>query len=99
MTEVTENGVFLVEGEEVTELHSSSGETNLDRLRLYLDSWDLDLFPDSVFITVYHNQYGEDGFAIGDVYFDKQEAEEVSAEQSDIERGYEGGYVYERELK
>jgi hypothetical protein len=51
-----------------------------------------------VFITVYHNRYPDDGFAIGDVYFDKQEAEEVSAEQSDIDRGYEGGYVYEREL-
>jgi hypothetical protein len=99
MTEVTESGLLLVEGEEVTEIHSSSGETNLDRLRLYLDNWGLELLPGSVFVTVYHNQYPDDGFAIGDVYLDEERAEEVAEEQSDIEIEWEGGYVYERELK
>lgn len=54
---------------------------------------------DTVYITFYHGRWPEDDFAIGNVYFDKEEAEAVVEEQSDTERDFYGGYVEERKLK
>lgn len=44
MTEVEDEGLFLIEGDEVTHIHtSSSSETKLDVLEEYLDEWDLEI--------------------------------------------------------
>lgn len=42
MTEVEDDGLFLIEGDEVTHIHTSkAGPAKLDVLEDYLDEWDL----------------------------------------------------------
>jgi hypothetical protein len=41
MTEVDGEGLFLIEDDEVTHIHTTTGETNLLKLKSYLKKWDL----------------------------------------------------------
>lgn len=46
VTITNSNGLFLIDGESVTHLHTSDGEKNLDLLESYLDEWDLNVTTD-----------------------------------------------------
>lgn len=54
---------------------------------------------ENVYVTIYQNQYPDDGFAVGDVYHDEVAAEEAASRQVDIDSGWEHGYVIERPLR
>lgn len=41
MTEIHDEGLFLIDGGEVTHIHSSAGKKDLDALDEYLTEWEL----------------------------------------------------------
>jgi hypothetical protein len=41
MTDIEGEGLFLIEDDHVTHIHTTAGSTNLDALREYLKQWDL----------------------------------------------------------
>ena len=43
MTELKDDGLFLIEDEEVTHIHTTAGYKDIDALREYLDEWDIDV--------------------------------------------------------
>lgn len=44
MTEVSEDGLVLIEGDEVTKIHTSGpGDDDLETLRDYLEEWEIEL--------------------------------------------------------
>jgi hypothetical protein len=92
-----EDGLFLRDGGEEIPLHTSGNDDDPERLREYIRTWDLPTH-EVLFLTVYFNEYPEDGYEIGGIYTSREKAKEVAEEQSDIDMGWENSSVIQRDL-